>query len=289
MTLDLRLLQTFVAVVETTSFHEAARRCGRSQPAISQQIRKLEVAVGAPLIERRAVGCAPTPAGARLLPFARSLLRTEQRAIEAVRSPGAVIGASSNIGIYLLPPQMAAWRATNTTPMSLEIGANPAVADRLAQGEIDLALLEWWDDRPGLIAEPWRTEPLIVIVAPDHPWARAGGVDVATLAAVPLLGGEPGSGSGRLLRDSLGVPTTSAVQLGSTEAVKRAVRAGLGVSIVMGATVADELAAGGLVGVSIDGAVRPLQKTLYVARHRDAPPTSAAVGFTRFLIDELSA
>lgn len=272
--LDLRQIETFLAVVASGSFHEAGRRLGLAQPTVSQHVRKLEEALRATLVERGPLGCRPTAAARAIMPYAESLLRVAGRAVEAVRRDRLAVGASGNIGVYLLPGLVGRFEASaGGVPVEIAIAPNPVVAERLERAELDVALLEWWDGRPGFDAVPWREEPLVAIAAPGHPWARLGCVAVEDLAREELLGGEPGSGTGRLLRDVLGGAGRAGRQLGSTEAVKRAVRAGLGVSVVLAATVADEVAAGTLATVPI-AAARPLQKRLWAVRRAHAPTTA---------------
>src|SRR5690606_11570028 len=126
----------------------------------------------------------------------------------------------------------------------LWIGGNPIVAERLNTRRADVGLMEWWDDRPGFQALVWRREPLVVIVGPHHPWTSRRQIDADDLIGVRMLGGERGTGTGTLLRKALGsvadrIETVDG--FGSTEAVKRAVRAGLGISLVLAAAVADEV------------------------------------------------
>jgi DNA-binding transcriptional LysR family regulator len=116
--------------------------------------------------------------------------------------------------------------------------------------------MEWWDGRQGYVARTLIREPLVVIVGPDHRWARLRSLSVADLQSEPLLGGESGTGTGHLLRRRLG-PLANSLMIvdgfGSTEAVKRAVRAGGGASIVMESSVADEVAALRIVALRVDG------------------------------------
>lgn len=203
-----------------------------------------------------------------------------RRAEEAVNGGRLAIGASGNVGTYLLPDLLRTYEATSAASPHVEIGTNPYVIGQLEAGEIDLALVEWWEARPGLIAHAWRREPLVVIVGPDHAWSKRGHVTPGDLAGSVLLGGEPGSGTGRLLRQALGVMGAGLGidrQLGSTEAVKRAVRAGLGISIVMACSVIDEVRAQLLVALPVQGI--DLAKTLYVAHRYPLPGTALADGF----------
>ena len=236
--IDLDQVCSFVAIIEAGNFRDAAARLGIAQPTVSQHIQKLEAQLGHLLIERNRSRAATTTAGARFLPFARALLRLEQRAQTAVDHGGLAIGASSNIGVYLLQPLIKGFRSAEPSigPIDIRIGTNPDMAARLEDGEIDIALMEWWDGREGFAAEIWRSEPLVVIVSPEHPWSRRKSIEKAMLLQEPMIGGEPGTGTARLLQQAFGADIQGlkiGLQLGSTEAVKQAVRAGLGVSITL--------------------------------------------------------
>ena len=101
--LNIDHLATLLALVESGSFSAAGARIGLAQPTVSQHLKLLEQALGSPLIVRGQRGCKPTPAALRLLPYARSLLRLEERVVEAAHARAPCLGACSNIGIYMLP------------------------------------------------------------------------------------------------------------------------------------------------------------------------------------------
>lgn len=285
-TLDLRHLETLLAVLDTGSFRAAGRRLGYAQPTVSQHIKRLESVLRAQLIERRPEGCVPTAAGALLRGHAEALIRIGKRAMQALTGRGLAVGACSNIGIYMLQPTVKAFEdLPHGAKLELVLAPNPEIASRLDNGELDLALLEWWDDRPGFTAIAWRREPLVVIVPPDHAWAAQATVDVAQLTGAPLLGGEPGTGTGRILHAALaesGVALTVARNLGSTEAVKRAVQAGNGISIMLAGTVEQEVRAGLLAALPLSG--RPLAKTLYAVFRASTPANAPARAFVDALL-----
>jgi DNA-binding transcriptional LysR family regulator len=278
--LNLHHVETWLTVLATGSFHEASRRLGLAQSTVSQHVQKLEASLRAPLVERNGTGCQPTPQGRALRPHAEALLRLSRRAEEAVNGGRLAIGASGNVGTYLLPDLLRTYQATSARSPQVEIGTNPYVIGRLEAGEIDVALVEWWEARPGLIAHAWRREPLVVIVGPDHAWSTRRSVTLGDLEGRALLGGEPGSGTGRLLREAMGATGANLSidrQLGSTEAVKRAVRAGIGISIVMACSVIDEVRAELLVALPLQGI--DLTKTLFAAHRYPLPETTLADGF----------
>lgn len=276
MTPDLILVEAVLAVADTGSFRAAAQRLGRAQPTVSQQVARLEAELGTTLLIRRRDGCLPTPDGALFLPGARRALDAARQAVAAVRGRPLAIGAASNPGIYLLPPCVA--RAA--MPTVLRLGTNPETVARLASGEVDLAFLEWWDDRAGYEARLWYEEEMVAILPPGHRWAGWPVVPVARLAEEPMIGGEPGTGTGRLLAAAMGEKAAElrvARQMGSTDAVKRAVAAGLGVSIVMRAAVRDEVAAGTLVAIAL--AEPELRRSVFAVLPAEMPEQAPARRF----------
>ena len=286
--IDLDQVRSFVAVIEAGSFRDAAQRLGLAQPTVSQHVQKLEAALGHPLIERNRARATTTPAGLRFLPFAKALLRLAERAHAALDGGSLAIGASSNIGVYLLQPLVRAFSSARPSvgALDIRIGTNPETARRLEDAEIDIALMEWWDDRPGFEAAVWRRENLVVIVPPEHPWAKRRAVEKAMLLREPMIGGEPGTGTARLLQQAFGVDASFlkiGLQLGSTEAVKQAVRAGLGISIALESAVRDEVRAGTLRALGI--AKTPLAKPLYSIFPAGLSTDSSAAQFHAFLQD----
>lgn len=282
--IDLDCVASFLAVASSGSFRAAAPRVGLSQPAVTQQVKKLEKTLGATLIERGGAGSILTPEGRAFLPYAESLLRTSERALARFRRRGIVVGASSNIGVYLLPSFLKAGCDRLDFQVDLVVGDNPTIASKLEDLAIDLALMEWWDDRPGFTAQSWKQEKLVVIVPPGHPWAGLESVPPAMLAGQPMLGGEAGTGTGKILRQCLGEHADDirvGMQLGSTEAVKRAVRAGLGVSVVMASAVAEEHRAGTLHAIPL--AAVPLKKDTYLVRRVSSLADDLPARFVRFL------
>lgn len=179
------------------------------------------------------------------LPYAQSLIRLNERAIAAVKGSHVRVGASSNVGIYLLQPHVKSFlNGRDASTFDLVIDRNPVIAEKLENGEVDIALMEWWDSRERFKSALWRSEPVVLIVPPEHYLARRNRVTKDELRNLELLGGEPGTGTGRLLSACFGgganMPRVS-LQLGSTEAVKQAVKAGLGVSLVLQSAVTEEV------------------------------------------------
>jgi DNA-binding transcriptional LysR family regulator len=280
--LNLNQLETFVAIIDAGGFNEAAERLGISQPTVSQQLRKLEEDLGVTLVVRDRNQSSATPSGARLLPFARSLLSAAARMRDVVAGRRLAVGASSNIGTYVLQPFVARYvRETGSlNAIDVSLGTNPAVAERLSRGELDLAVMEWWDGRPGFTANKWHQEKIVIITRPDHRFANRKAVKPALLFEEPMIGGEPGTGTATLLREVFGKEAAAlrtVMNLGSTEAVKAAVKEGLGISLVFASAVKEETRTGSLVALPVAG-VR-LVKDLFAILPDDTPPDAPARRF----------
>lgn len=284
--LNLVQIEAFLAVADEGSVGEAARALGRPQPTISHQLKNLETDLAAVLVHRQPGG-GLTAEGARFYPMAKRLLAMAAAARDCVKPGHGRIAAATNIGTYVLQPLLKQYQDEVCTEaqLSLSMASNPEVLERLTEGECELALTEWWDRRPGFVAAPWYKEPLVVIVPPGHGWAARQSIAPERLVEQPMIGGEPGSGTGRLLRaalnrlqDDMRVDLT----LGSTEAVKQAVKAGRGVSIVGLNAVREELASGSLAALRLRG--RRLSKIYHAVWAEGMPPASPAHAFARFLV-----
>ncbi len=287
--LNLFLVKTLLTVVQTKSFRNAADNLGLSQPAVSQHIHKLEEELGVTLIRRDRRGCEPTPAALAFLPFAESVLRLSERAEAAVQMNRLRIGAGSNIGIYILQPLLKAFMDAHPgLDVSVVVDRNPAIAARLETADLDLALMEWWDGRKGFDSLDWRREPVVLIVPPGHPLSRHRTISRGELIGAPMLGGEPGTGTGRLLQTYFGQGAAPIVkmQLGSTEAVKQAVAAGLGISLVLASAVRRETAAGELCAIPF--ADPAPAKDLFAIWPKFGASSDHRPAFVRHLLDSSS-
>ena len=285
--LDLNQVRTFLAVVDHAGFSRAAHALETKQPVISQQVRRLEADLGRRLLARSHAKTVPTSDGLRFLPYARALVRTEARARASIENGTLTVAASSNIGTYLLPNILSAYRSQTAAPaIELLIGTNTDAAHHIESGTADIALMEWWDGRSGFDAQIWAREDLVVIVASSHPWAARQSIRKDDLFGETLIGGEAGTGTGHLLQELFGASSKDlkvGLTLGSTAAVKEAVKAGLGISIVMSGSVREDAANGFLVPLPFANAT--LVKDLYAVLPSDQPETSDASAFGRYLAE----
>ena len=267
--LVLSQVQTFLAIIDEGSIQSAATRLSCSQPTVSQQLRKLEEFFGVPLVVRNRGHSAPTREGELFLPHARSLLATAERARELIEERHLVVAASGNVGVFLAPRLVAGFERQlgREGIVDLRIGANRRAIDALLSGEADVIMTEWAEDHASVEWLRWRREKLVVIVAPNHPLAQRGCISKKER----LLGSLFGKDVEKLRIER---------QLGSTAAVKEAVKANLGVSIVLACSVTEDMAFGSLVAIDIEEA--DIFKNLFLGVSGESPETSLSRQFARF-------
>jgi LysR family transcriptional regulator, transcriptional activator of the cysJI operon len=257
-------LKVFRVAAEELSFTRAAEKLFLTQPAVTMQVKNLEDELRLRLFDRTGQRLALTPAGTILRDYATriaALCVEAEQELAALR--GETVGrlalaASTTIAQYLLPAIAGAFIREHPG-VDLEImSANTAGAvAALVEGRVRLALIEGPAGRSDVKTEPFIEDRLPLIAPPGHEWAEAGIIDSAKLASAPLILRERGSGTRdvveRALRKAgLGLKKLRVVmELDSTEAVKSAVRAGLGVGFVSEWALSRELALGMLKEVAV--------------------------------------
>jgi DNA-binding transcriptional LysR family regulator len=280
--LTLHQLRVFRAVARHRSYTRAARELLLTQSAVSAQIRALTGLLGVPLLEQHGKTIHLTAAG-------RSLVERAERIETIVREIGQEftgyrdgetgtvrVGASTSIGTYFFPAVIAGFAARHPRiEVSLEIENTAHIEEGLLRDDFDIGYLGAPVASPRLAAEPFLEDEIVFACGPGHPLATRPHVAFRELLPHRLIVRERGSATRSTLeayaRDrGLGLPDP--VQLGSVEAIKQAVMAGLGYSYFSGLTIRHELETGRLVGLSIDGVA--VTRMFLEVRHRDktAPP-----------------
>jgi len=194
--MDLKQLESFVRVAELGSFSRAARALGVAQPALSRQVRLLEVNLRQALLHRNGRGAVPTEAGQLLLEHARGILHQVARAHEDLaRARGALaghvaIGLPPTLARVLTVPLTRAFRQqVPAARLSVSEGLSTAMTDSLLNGRLDIAVLYNVTTSPGLDIEPLGHEELLWVSArtPDDPGATDAILPLAALAEQPLV------------------------------------------------------------------------------------------------------
>lgn len=238
--ISLDALRCLCAVVEAGSFRGAAARVHRSQPAVSQQIKSLERALGHRLIDRGSG--APTDIGrlvqdrARALVLAADGLAQEVADHEAASSRELRVGASDTLALYLLPPCVRRFNQDMpTVRLLLYSRHSDDVVAQVLDGQLDLGLVTLPEPHPGLDTEPITTQRMALAVPRAHPLAKRRRVDLAQLGDTPFLLLESRTRTGALLGAhfrSVGFRPHVALDSGSFEVIKRYVSEGVGVAVL---------------------------------------------------------
>lgn len=285
--LTLRQLRLLLALAEHGSVTAAARAEGVTQPALSQSLRALQLRLGVPLTLRVGRRLVLTGAAQLAVDYARRIVRLTEEAEAALREVAGLkrgtlgIGASTVPGTYLLPGLLGAFRTRHPEiQLSLRIGDTREVAEWVRRGSVDFGVIGETREETGLSVTPFRRDELVLIAPQGHPLARRRSIDAEALASEPLILREPGSSTRETLERAMaaaGRAPTVLFELGSTEAILRAVAAGLGASVV------SELAVAGghhPRSLRVRRATRlDLTRHLAVVTHPDARLSPAAAVF----------
>lgn len=290
---ELASLDLFVSVVELGSVSRAAKAHGIAQPSASSRLKHLERQLGLQLLTRSPTGSAPTDAGVVVAGWAEAILRSAHQlkagleAFQAEQSGRLRVTASFTIAEYLLPQWLGRFaRQHPGDSVALEVANSTSVIDRLRDGSADLGFIETTSPVTDLNEQVVGTDELIAVVARRHPWARRGTVPVEALAATPLVTRESGSGTREAFEAELADldlgPPTAVLELGSTSAVRSAVINGNSPTVISRLAVADELANGSLVEITVTDL--SISRTLRAVwpKQQPLPPLAAQ------LLDSLS-
>jgi DNA-binding transcriptional LysR family regulator len=292
MPMPLHLLRQFAAVAEQRGFSRAAEALHISQPAVSKGVRELEEQVGTPLLERGRGGVRLTEAGEVLAAHARDMFAIERaaeaelRAVRGLERGSLRIGASTTIATYHLPPVLAAFHAGHPRlDLRLTSANTHDILDLLQRRDIDVALVEGPVDDPALDLLPWRRERMVFVAAPAHRLIRWGGpAAAADLDGELFVIREPGSGTREIAERVLahvGAAPARTLEVGSTEAIKQVVAAGLGIAVVSQVAAADQIALGKLAVLPV--AAADYERVLARVSVRGRRPSAPAVIFERLL------
>lgn len=285
--MELHQLRYFVAVAETGTFTEAAKRCFVSQPSLSQQIMKLEEELEQPLFDRLGRRVEPTEGGRRLLGRAQAILFEIEDAARAVKDAGEKghlrIGVFPSIGPYLLPQILAeGQKIMPGVTISVREDFRTKLADAITAGDLDLFLGSMPPDRPELEVEKLFSEDLLVAVSSSHPLAKAKRVRPRDLAGQKLiLLGEASSLALQTKRffgaHQIGMEIGS--QCAQVHSVKALVAAGVGLAIIPRMAIDNQET--GIVYRGIQG-LRP-KREIVIVRHRHRFRSRAETAFVLML------
>lgn len=239
MEFTLRQLETFIAVAGYGSTSRAASELHMSQPAVSKAIHALEGHLASKLFERRGNRLSLNEVGRALLPHARNLIGDAREISDSFgRARQGLVGqlriaASSTIANYIMPDQIGTFMAAQPgVRVSMSVGNTQQVLAKLRAYEIDLALIEGDDHGQDLHSMPWLEDRMVIFASPTSPFAQDEQVSLERLAQAKWVIRESGSGTRQNFERAIANKIDRlhvALELGQTEAVKRAVALGYGI------------------------------------------------------------
>ncbi|MED3986802.1 LysR family transcriptional regulator [Peribacillus simplex] len=262
--MKLENLKMFCLVVDEGSISQAARLSFLSQPAVTRQIHQLENFYNTLLFDREEGRLRVTEAGKLLYPFAKAIVNDFNHSKVVIQqstgeyNANLIVGASLTIGEYLLPSLLGRFKKQQPEiKVTLTIKNTPRVLEDLSNDVIDLALVEGLVENTDFIVDKFAEDELILVCPSDHPWKDRKVIQLEELGNERMIWRESISGTRLIVENMLrehGVleKIESYMEIGSTQAIKSAVEAGLGISILPRLTVARELEQGFLreVGIS---------------------------------------
>jgi DNA-binding transcriptional LysR family regulator len=297
---DLRQLEIFVKVAELKSFSRAADALSLTQPTVSEHIRALEDEVGVRLLDRLGRGAAPTRAGDLLLGHARRILALKRDAVQALerfqgRMTGELmVGGSTIPGEYVLPALIGRFKDKfPDISISLLIGDSRQVCDWVIDGRVELAVAGARPSHRALESTELMPDELVVVLPTGHPWAGLRTVTVAELQREPLIVRERGSGSREALERALADAGSDlgrfrvVGEMGSTQAIKQGVRAGVGLSLISRRAVLEDCRLGLLHCVTLSDL--EVARAFHVVTHRTRTRSPLADAFLAFLASDRPA
>jgi len=260
-----RRLQVFHTVARLLSFTKAADALHMTQPAVTFQVRQLEEYFNTRLFDRTHNRISLTEAGQRVYGFADQIFRLYDEMEGSVReltgdiSGGLMIGASMTVAEYMLPALLGDFKKQYPeVNIRLKVSNTDGIVSMVEDNEIDLGVVEAPVTNKNLAVELCRADQLVVVVSPEHELASRDHVKVSELLNHPYICREEGSGTREVIHEylrSAGLSTSelnTVMELGSPEAIKGAVEANMGISVLSRTTLSKELRLGALTAIPLD-------------------------------------
>jgi len=263
-----RRLQVFHTVARLLSFTKAAETLHMTQPAVTFQVRQLEEYFNTRLFDRTHNRISLTEAGERVYGYADKIFVLYSEMENAVRdltgevSGVLMIGASTTIAEYMLPSLLGDFKAKYPdVNIRLQVANTDGIVSMIENNVIDLGVVEAPVTNKNLVVEKCRSDHMVLAVPPNHPLAKEKSVPISRLKEFPYICREEGSGTREVMLEALALDgidvceINMVMELGSPEAVKGAVEADMGISILSRATINKELMLGTLVAIDLEHSI----------------------------------
>lgn len=289
----LRQLKVFETVARHLSFSRAAEELYLTQPAVSLQVKKLEDHAGLPLFEQLGKKIYLTPAGVEMLHSSRIIIQQFNEVAQTMAQFKGISGGKLNVAVisagdYFFPRLLVEFAKRHTgVTLNFDVCNREELLSQLNDNLTDLAIMV----RPPLgletVNEPLAPHPYVVVAAAGHPLKTQKNVSLSRLVKEPFLVREKGSDTRQSMEEGFGLHMADlniAMEIKSTETIKQAVIAGLGVSFLSAHTISRELEAGSLCLLDVAGF--PLMLHWYVVQRKNKRLTPVAQAFKDFLMSD---
>ncbi|QRX81688.1 LysR family transcriptional regulator [Glaciimonas sp. PAMC28666] len=292
----LRQLKVFETVARLLSFSRAAEELHLTQPAVSIQVKKLEGHAGLALFEQLGKKIYLTPAGAELLSYSRVIIQQFQSVEEALDQFKGVSGGKLNVAVisagdYFFPRLLVefASRHKNVT-LNFTVHNREELLYQLVDNMTDLAIMVRPPADMDTINEAFAPHPYVIVAPPNHPLAQKSRIPMSVLMREQFVVREKGSDTWHSMQDGFGEHFANiniGMEIKSTETIKQAVIAGMGISFLSAHTISQELQAGSL--VVLDVRDFPLMLNWYVVHRKNKHLPPVAEAFKKFLLNDGSS
>jgi DNA-binding transcriptional LysR family regulator len=289
----LRQLKVFEAVARLTSYSRAAEELHLTQPAVSTQVRKLEDHAGLPLFEQLGKKIFLTPAGTELLHHSRLIIQQFEDAEAAMTQFKGVAGGKLNVAVisagdYFMPRLLVDFAGRHGgVILNLTVHNREGLLAQLADNLTDLAVMVRPPEDADTIHEPFAPHPYVIVANAGHPLVHEKRIPMARIVREPFVVREKGSDTWQSMADGFGrhlERLNVTMEIKSTETIKQAVIAGMGISFMSAHTVSRELRAGSLAVLDVQGL--PLMLNWYVVQRRQKRLPPVAQAFRQFLLSD---
>ena len=286
--MDINQLEVLVTVAREKSFSRAAEVLERTQPAISQAVRRLEQEIGEKLFDRSSKDGTLTYAGEVLLDYARQMLNLRYSAQTAIRDMrdlqrGKLTISANEHTVFCLLPVIREFRKHHPLiKIEVQRGVASRIPKEITAREVELGVISFKPSDTSLKSVPVLTDELVLIVSPKHPFADRTSVSVSDLANEIFIAHNAPSPYRKKVIETFERHKTRlniAVELPSLEAIKRLVETGAGVALVPKLTARAEMAAGKLKGLSVQDL--KLERKLNIVYRKNSVLSHAAQEFLR--------
>ena len=292
----LRQLKTFEAVARRLSFSRAAEELYLTQPAVSTQIRQLEEHAGVALFEQLGKKIFLTPAGLEMLRHSRVIIDQFQEAEAAMARMKGIARGRLNVGVisagaYLFPHLLAEFtRRHESVELSLEVQNRESLLQQLRDNQTDMAVMVGAPDDPSVSETAFAPHPFVIVASPSHPLAVERDIPMSSLVNERFIVRERGSSTWNSMEKSFAshlFKLTMTMEIKSTETIKQAVIAGMGISYLSVHAIRFEVEEGRL--AVLDVIDFPVMRHWCVVHRVDKALAPVALAFKQFLLEEGAA